>query len=199
MLSEKKKLDDEDIFSINGDENDDDNDDEYDEDEDDMEYTDDNDENEIAEKIFKQNEDEINVEQNFEDEEDYGTEDYFQKIDNNMRNNFVSSFHPQLQMPSNEEIHRLTIIHRNAKGFIDDEYHLTEPFVTKYEKTHVIGVRTAQLENGAEPMIPLKDENMNELMIATQEFNEKVLPFIIWRPFPDGGGEFWKLSDLEII
>jgi DNA-directed RNA polymerase subunit K/omega len=137
-----------------------------------------------------------------EEESDYGDEEYFQKIDNATRNDYVSSFHSQLQMPSNEEVQRLTAVQRNEKGVIDDPLHMTEPFVRKYEKTHIIGVRASQLENGAEPMIPVED-GMTEVAIATAEFERKILnqtlPFIVWRPFPNGGGEFWKLEDLEII
>jgi DNA-directed RNA polymerase I, II, and III subunit RPABC2 len=133
------------------------------------------------------------------DEPDYGDEDYFQKIDQTIRDDFVASYHPQLRMPSNEQLKLLTQVRRNEKGAIDDPLHRTPSFVTKYEKAHIIGARCAQLENGAEPLIPLFDEAMTDRMIATEEFNQKVLPFIIWRPFPNGGGEFWNLADLEII
>ena len=36
-------------------------------------------------------------------------------------------------------------------------------------------------------------------LIALKEFNEKKIPFIIKRPMPNGGCEYWKFEDLEII
>jgi len=159
------------------------------------------DDDKIAKQIFnaeptRQPEDPNDDTSDFET--DYGDEDFFQKIDTQTRDDFVSSFHPQLKMPSHDEIQRLTVLQKNEAGVIDDPFHRTEPFVRKYERTHIIGVRAQQLEHGAEPLIPF-EPNMTEKMIATEEFEQKVLPFIIWRPFPDSSGEFWKLTDLEII
>ena len=36
-------------------------------------------------------------------------------------------------------------------------------------------------------------------LIALKEFEEKKTPFIIKRPLPNGGCEYWKLSDLEVL
>ena len=35
--------------------------------------------------------------------------------------------------------------------------------------------------------------------IAVEELKSKKIPFIIRRPIPNGGNEFWKLEDLEIL
>ena len=35
--------------------------------------------------------------------------------------------------------------------------------------------------------------------IALLELEQKKIPFIIQRPMPNGGSEYWKVSDLEII
>ena len=42
-------------------------------------------------------------------------------------------------------------------------------------------------------------DNIDNYNIAEQEIREKKLPFIIKRPMPNGGCEYWKLEDLQII
>ena len=36
-------------------------------------------------------------------------------------------------------------------------------------------------------------------IIAEEELKQKRIPFIIRRPLPNGGSEYWKLQDLEDI
>ena len=35
--------------------------------------------------------------------------------------------------------------------------------------------------------------------IAQKEFEKKKIPFIIRRTLPNGGSEYWKFEDLEIL
>jgi DNA-directed RNA polymerase I, II, and III subunit RPABC2 len=133
---------------------------------------------------------------------DYGEEEYFKKTDATMRSQFVATHHPEIQMPSYDEIRVLCEVKRNEKGLVDDPRHRTEPFVRKYERARIIGERAVQLANGAEPLIPMEGDTarfLSEIEIASREFEQKLLPFIIFRPLPHGGGEFWKLSDLETL
>ena len=37
------------------------------------------------------------------------------------------------------------------------------------------------------------------LTIAEKELEAKKIPFIIRRPIPNGGSEYWKVSDLEML
>jgi DNA-directed RNA polymerase I, II, and III subunit RPABC2 len=139
-----------------------------------------------------------------DDEEsiDYGEEEYFKKTDSTMRSQFVATHHPEIQMPSYDEIRTLSEVKRNEKGLIDDPRHRTEPFVRKYERARIIGERAVQLANGAKPLIPMEGDTakfLSEIEIASREFEKKLLPFIVFRPLPHGGGEFWKLADLETL
>jgi len=36
-------------------------------------------------------------------------------------------------------------------------------------------------------------------LIALKEYEKKAIPFIVKRPLPNGGCEYWKFEDLEII
>jgi DNA-directed RNA polymerase subunit K/omega len=40
---------------------------------------------------------------------------------------------------------------------------------------------------------------MDGYVIAQKELEDKKIPFIIRRPLPNGGSEFWRLNDLQII
>jgi DNA-directed RNA polymerase I, II, and III subunit RPABC2 len=74
---------------------------------------------------------------------------------------------------------------------------ITTKFLTKYERTRVIGMRYTQLQKGAKPLVKC-DKNTPCYDIVMKEIKEKKLPFIIRRTLPDETYEDWKLSELEI-
>ncbi len=80
-----------------------------------------------------------------------------------------------------------------------DAHHKSQPFLTQYEKTRVLGFRTNQLAQGALPYISVPNHIRNVLDIAKMELEQRRLPFIIKRPMPDGSFEYWRLSDLMIL
>ena len=88
---------------------------------------------------------------------------------------------------------------RNHIGQIVDEFHLTVPILTKYERARVLGQRAKQLETGAMPLISVPAHVIDCHLIAMMELKAQKIPFIIKRPIPNGGFEYWKLSDLENI
>ena len=79
---------------------------------------------------------------------------------------------------------------------ITDENHVTYPFLTKYEYARIIGFRSNQLAQGAQPFIIVPDHVSDVREIARMELAEKRLPYIIKRPLPDGKYEYWRLQDL---
>ena len=138
---------------------------------------------------------------NDDDESDSDDEDeqYLQKFDKEMRQNIVEEYHPELVIHSNEDIQAYTKIVRNEQGVIVDPLHTTLPFVTKYERARILGERAKQINAGAKPLVKLDKDVIDGYLIASQEFQEKVIPFIIKRPLPNGGCEYWKFKDLEVI
>ena len=74
---------------------------------------------------------------------------------------------------------------------------ITSPFLTKFERAKVLGVRAQMLASGAEPMIspPFPEECYN---IALMELKEKKIPLIIRRYLPNKKFEDWRLEDLII-
>ena len=99
---------------------------------------------------------------------------------------------------------KLTFIKRDATGVINDKFHRTLPFLTKYEKTKVIGLRVKQLNHGSKPFINLKETFGSNIildnnLIAEKELMFKKIPFIICRPITNKFNEYWNIKDLEII
>jgi DNA-directed RNA polymerase subunit K/omega len=74
----------------------------------------------------------------------------------------------------------------------------TFPFLTKYEKTRIIGVRMEQLSNGAKPNIPTKGLTSIRA-IAEEELRLRKTPFIIVRTLPNNTYEYWKIEEFEKI
>lgn len=80
--------------------------------------------------------------------------------------------------------------------YVSGDERITKPFLTKYERIRILGIRTKQLASGAKPMI--KDiPNISSYEIAKMELELKVIPFIINRPLSNGIIEQWKLEELD--
>ena len=130
---------------------------------------------------------------------DSDDEDYLQKFDENIKKNYIEKNHPECLIDNLHLVESLSKITRNNDGIIIDDYHKTLPFLTKYEKTRVIGQRIQQLNNGAKVYVNVSDDIIDNNVIAEMELKEKKIPFIIRRPLPDNTFEYWKLQDLELI
>jgi len=142
-------------------------------------------------------EDEVDSDEVSDDEE--GSENYLRKFESEMHRSYIESCHQEMMHLNNAEVAALARVVRNADGVIVDAMHKTMPFLTKYEKTRVLGQRAKQLNQGAHPMIPVDKKIIDGYLIAQLELQQKALPFIIRRPLPGGKSEYWRLSDLELI
>ena len=133
------------------------------------------------------------------DDDDDEDEDYLQKINDSTKNDIITNFHPELYNHNNDEIQTLSKIVRDNNGNIIDILHKTLPFITKYEKARILGERAKQLNAGSQPFVEIDENVIDGYLIALKEFEEKKIPYIIKRPLPNGGCEYWKLQDLEIL
>jgi DNA-directed RNA polymerase subunit K/omega len=133
-----------------------------------------------------------------DDDEDYD-EHYLQKFDETLKQNIISEYHPEMQQLNYSEVELLTAIHRDEEGQIYDPLHRTLPFLTKFEKARVLGERAKQINDGAQPFVKLTTNAIDGYLIALAELEQKAIPFIIKRPLPNGGCEYWKLKDLEVL
>jgi len=137
------------------------------------------------------------VEEEDDEEEEY--ENYLQKFNKDIHKNYVENFHPMSFVNNSKEIEALTIVIRDKYNNVIDDLHKTLPFLTKYEKTRVLGQRSKQILSGSNPYIEVNKEIIDSYIIAEMELKAKKIPFIIRRPLPNGGCEYWKLKDLENI
>lgn len=136
-----------------------------------------------------------------EDDEDYDdeNEDEYYKFDEETRQTFLEDHHPESKIHNYEEILLLSKVVRNNDGIVIDDYHQTLPFLTKYERTRILGQRAKQLDDGANSFISVPQNIIDGYQIAELELEEKKIPFIIRRPLPNGNSEYWKIEDLEIF
>jgi DNA-directed RNA polymerase subunit K/omega len=151
-----------------------------------------------------------------DDDDDGQDGEKYKKINSEFRKNYITETHPEVESHTDDEIHAFAKVVRNKAGIIVDPLHKTTPLLTKYEKTRIVGIRTKQLNNGATPYVSSKAvlggagaglgnaqahkaQVIDGYAIALRELEEKKLPFIIRRPLPNGGTEYWYLQDLEVL
>ena len=133
------------------------------------------------------------------DNDDEEEDDYLQKFDRELRDNYILEQHPEAVNHNYDEIYNLAKVQRNKDNIIVDSLHKTIPILTKYEKTRIIGQRAKQLNNGAKPLVKFSEYIIDGYLIALKELEEKKIPVIIRRPLPTGASEYWHLKDLEIL
>jgi DNA-directed RNA polymerase I, II, and III subunit RPABC2 len=141
-----------------------------------------------------------NMSDNSEDEDDEDDDDeIFDKIDRSRQENIIQNHHPELKTLNYEEIESLCVVVRDNKGIIIDPLHKTLPILSRYEKARILGERADQINSGAQPFIEVEPSMIDGYLIAMKELDQKKIPFIIQRPLPNGGCEYWRINDLEII
>ena len=134
-----------------------------------------------------------------EDDEDPTGEVYLQKFDKEINDNYLVNFHPESAVHNYDEILTMTKIIRDKAGIIIDDLHKTLPFITKYERARILGQRAKQINSGASVFVKVPEKVIVGYLIAELELQEKRIPFIIRRPMPNGGSEYWSIKDLENI
>mgnify|MGYP001310375282 FL=1 len=140
--------------------------------------------------------DEISSEEDSDDEE---YDENMQKLEQEINQDFLHSYHPETKQINYKELLTLSNVTRNKKGVIIDPLHQTIPILTRYEKAKILGLRAKQINHGAKPFVELTKDIIDGHTIAYMELKQNKIPFIIRRPMPNGGSEYWKVSDLEIL
>jgi len=132
-------------------------------------------------------------------DDDENGEQYLQKFDKEINENYLVNFHPECVSHNYDEVVAMTKVIRDENGIIIDELHKTIPFLTKFEKARILGQRAKQINSGASPFVKVPENVIDGYLIAELELKQKRIPFIIRRPLPNGGSEYWSLKDLEDI
>jgi DNA-directed RNA polymerase subunit K/omega len=134
-----------------------------------------------------------------DDDDDYQDDNYLQKFDKEITKDYIMDFHPECLNHNYDEIKALSKVTRDEFNIIIDPLHKTVPFLTKYVTARILGQRAKQIECGAKPLVKVPENIIDGYLIAELELEQKAIPFIIRRPIPSGGSEYWNLKDLEMI
>ena len=134
-----------------------------------------------------------------EDEDDEVDSEMLRKLDKDEYSSILLDYHPETKQNNYNDIIAMCKVVRDGNGVISDGFHKTIPWLTKYERARVLGIRAKQLNNGADAFVEVPSSMISGYKIAIEELKAKKIPFIIRRPIPNGGTEYWKLQDLELL
>ena len=134
-----------------------------------------------------------------EDDDDDDDTQYLQKFNSEINKNYIMEHHPECVINNYDEISSLTSVIRDKNNNIIDDLHRTLPYLTKYERARILGQRAKQINSGAKVFVKVPENIIDGYLIAQMELEQKRIPFIIKRPIPGGGCEYWNLKDLEIV
>jgi DNA-directed RNA polymerase subunit K/omega len=134
-----------------------------------------------------------------DDSDDEYDDVYLQKFNEEINKNYISDNHPECVNVNFDEIIATSKVIRDSKNNIVDDLHKTLPYLTKYEKARILGQRAKQINSGMTAFVKVPENIIDGYLIAEMELAQKRIPFIIKRPIPGGGCEYWRVSDLELI
>lgn len=127
------------------------------------------------------------------DEDDYENENNDYENDND---EFIENDDDEIE---NEDQKFNIISYQDVMENIEKKDKKTVPYLTKFEKARIIGLRLQQLAYNAEPKIDTTNiSDIND--IVKEELKQKKIPFIVRRVLPNGNYEDWKIEEfLDII
>jgi DNA-directed RNA polymerase subunit K/omega len=134
-----------------------------------------------------------------DDSDEENDENYLQKFNADLNKSYILEHHPECVVQNYNEILALCVVVRDKWNDIVDPLHRTCPYLSKYERTRVIGQRAKQINSGAPTFVKVPETIIDGYLIAEMELEQKKIPFIIRRPLPNGASEYWRISDLENI
>ena len=165
---------------------------------DDLDFISESEDNELEEQAIIQNSQLINTSISPPDSDVESDEEDLQKIEQDQVLNYINRYHSECLVSNSDEIEALSKTSR-VNNIIVDANHKTNPILSKYEKTKILGQRTKQLNTGCVPYIVVPSDIIDNYLIAQMELKAKVIPVIIRRPVSNNHSEYWKLQDLEQI
>ena len=92
-----------------------------------------------------------------------------------------------------EDITEPTIVPENS-----NKIKVTSKYLTKYEKTRILGARALQISLGSPPTVDI-GTTTDSYEIAMLELQQKKIPIIIRRYLPNNTFEDWHISELELL
>jgi DNA-directed RNA polymerase I, II, and III subunit RPABC2 len=143
------------------------------------------------------NNDELDAISSDETDSDDEYEENMNKLEQDINKDMIFSYHPETKQINFKELITLSKVARNKQGHIIDPLHTTISFLTRFEKAKILGLRAKQINHGSKPFVEINRNIIDGHTIALMELVQNKIPFIIRRPLPNGGSEYWKISDLK--
>lgn len=128
----------------------------------------------MADEDYESNDYDINDDDTLNDFDDYNDEK-----NNNDDNHNIIGFKEVIE--KNKKIKKKTV-----------------PFLNKFEKARLLGLRIQQLSAGAQPKI--NTSGLTSIYeIVEEELIQRKIPLMIKRNLPNGESEEWKLEEFEKV
>lgn len=75
---------------------------------------------------------------------------------------------------------------------------LNYPFITKFEKSKIIGIRANMIERGAKIFVDIPEDRLfSAYKIALLEYEQNKIPFVIKRNLPNNKYEYLVLQEVN--
>jgi DNA-directed RNA polymerase I, II, and III subunit RPABC2 len=81
---------------------------------------------------------------------------------------------------------------------IKNTQRVTRNYLSKYERARILGVRALQIALGARVMVSLDTWEIDPLVIALKELDQRKIPIMVRRFLPDKSFEDWTIDELII-
>ena len=82
------------------------------------------------------------------------------------------------------------------ESLLNNKQRYSIPYLTKYEKSRIIGIRAKQISKNSPPLVDT-DNLICPKEIALKELKERKIPMIIKRHMPNGNIEHWRIDELK--
>ena len=142
---------------------------------------------------------EFDNEEDSDSDYDTDSDDEIKKLENSINKDILIDYHPEIKQINHNEVITLSKVVKDKYGIPIDPLHKTVPFLTKYERARILGLRAKQINSGSGVFVDVPSNIFDGYTIAQMELEQKKIPFIIKRPLPNGSSEFWHVSDLQLI
>ena len=74
----------------------------------------------------------------------------------------------------------------------------TMPYMSKFEKAKLLGVRAEMIASGDKPMVDVPKNITTAYQIASLELEKNKIPLIIRRTLPNGKYEDWRIEEMIV-
>lgn len=133
----------------------------------------------------------------FGDYEEFNEESYLDEIDDDLKEELEGDDIDDTGNDSRIEVLQDITTSYDKLVKVEGTDRKTVPYLTKFEKTTVLGIRAQQISSGSPIMIDI-GKLRDPLEMAKKELLEGKCPLIIRRTLPNGTYEDWRLDELLI-